>query len=90
MGICQELNSLYWPRMVTIINSGNLQDWVSDNILMQLPTPEDCINNTPLSPPIQAPPSTPIPSSSVVKATVVMVSWAMHRSISFFKPMSGT
>ena len=40
-------------------------------MLMQLPTPLDCISSAPRWPPSQAPASRPMPSSSVVSTTGV-------------------
>ena len=55
IGTCQGLNSAHSPRIVTSIRSGNRPITGSDSILMQLPTPLDCIRRTLRCPPSQAP-----------------------------------
>src|ERR1700730_18158276 len=47
IGTCHGLNSAHSPRIVTSIVSGKRQVFVIDSILMQLPTPLDCINRAP-------------------------------------------
>jgi hypothetical protein len=76
--------------MVTSISSGKRHSWTMPSMLMQLPTPEDCISNAPRWPPSQAPESSATPSSSVVSSTVVISSSAMLRSIRTLWPASGT
>ena len=55
--------------MVMNISSGKRQVRASDSMLMQLPTPLDCISSAQRSPPSQAPAASATPSSSVVSAT---------------------
>ncbi len=76
--------------MVTSVRNGKRKIWVSDSMLMQLPTPLDCINSTPRWPPAQAPASSATPSSSVVRGMPRMVDDASTRSISCEWPASGT
>ena len=59
-------------------------------MLMQLPTPLDCISSTPRWPPAQAPASSATPSSSVVSGTARIEGSASTRLISCECPASGT
>jgi hypothetical protein len=59
-------------------------------MLMQLPTPLDCISKTPRCPPAQAPASSATPSSSVVRGMPRIVDEVSTRLISFAWPASGT
>ncbi|MEY9464310.1 hypothetical protein ABH973_004723 [Bradyrhizobium ottawaense] len=59
-------------------------------MLMQLPTPLDCISKTPRCPPAQAPARSATPSSSVVSGMPRMVDEASTRWISLEWPASGT
>jgi hypothetical protein len=59
-------------------------------MLMQLPTPLDCINSTPFAPPIHEPASMATPSSSLVRETACMDFSAWQRVISLLWPASGT
>ena len=43
IGTCQGLNSAHSPRMVTSISKGKREMVASESMLMQLPTPLDCI-----------------------------------------------
>ena len=90
IGTCQGLNSPYCPRMVTRISSGKRQVRASDSMLMQLPTPLDCISSAARSPPSQAPAASATPSSSVVSDTACMFTSSRQRSISREWPASGT
>ncbi len=76
--------------MVTIMANGVRCVRLSDSMLTQLPTPELCISNTPLAPPIQAPTSMATPSSSVVSVTTCRALSARQRRISRACPASGT
>ena len=67
--------------MVTSIKSGKRETVASDSMLMQLPTPLDCISNTLRSPPSQAPAAIATPSSSVVSTTSRISASAQQRSI---------
>ena len=51
----------------------------SDSMLMQLPTPEDCISSTARCPPSQAPAASAMPSSSVVSTTARMSGIGVRR-----------
>ena len=62
----------------------------SDSMLMQLPTPEDCISSTARWPPSQAPAASAMPSSSVVSTTARMSGSACAASIRCAWPASGT
>jgi hypothetical protein len=75
---------------VISISSGNRQLRASDNMLMQLPSPLDCISSAARSPPSQAPAASATPSSSVVSTTSRMSGSARQRSISRECPASGT
>src|SRR3546814_8043578 len=55
IGFCHGLNSAQSPRIVTSISSGKRVIAWSARVLMQLPTPLDCISRAPRSPPSQAP-----------------------------------
>ena len=66
IGTCHGLNSPHSPRIVTRVKNGIRQLIGSDSMLMQLPTPEDCISSTARCPPSQAPAARAMPSSSVV------------------------
>ena len=46
IGTCHGLNSPHSPRIVTSVRNGMRQFTGSDSMLMQLPTPEDCISST--------------------------------------------
>ena len=46
MGTCHGLNSPHSPRMVTRARSGKRQVAIRESMLMQLPTPLDCIRST--------------------------------------------
>lgn len=59
-------------------------------MLMQLPTPLDCMSNTPRSPPSQAPASSATPSSSLDSGTVVTPFVAAASSMRAARPASGT
>jgi hypothetical protein len=70
IGTCQGLNSSNSPRLVTSTTQGKPQLPSSENILMQLPTPLDCISKAARWPPSEAPATRPTPSSSVVRTNV--------------------
>ena len=76
--------------MVMSISSGNRQVRASDSMLMQLPSPLDCISSAARSPPSQAPAASATPSSSVVSTTSRISGSARQRSISREWPASGT
>ena len=78
IGTCHGLNSPHSPRIVTSVRNGKRKIWVSENMLMQLPTPLDCINSTPRWPPAQAPANSATPSSSVVSGTPRIVDGGQH------------
>jgi hypothetical protein len=59
-------------------------------MLMQLPTPLDCINKTLRAPPRSVPARSATPSSSVVNATECAPGSASERSIRMRWPASGT
>jgi hypothetical protein len=59
-------------------------------MLMQLPTPLDCISSAERCPPSQAPAASATPSSSVESTTSRMSLSALQRSISRAWPASGT
>ena len=82
IGTCQGLNSAHSPRMVTSISSGKRPIAGSDSMLMQLPTPLDCISRTERCPPSQAPAAMAMPSSSVVSTLVVTSRSAENRRMS--------
>ena len=90
IGTCHGLNSAHSPRIVTSMTSGKRQVFVSDSMLMQLPTPLDCISSAPRWPPSQAPASSATPSSSVVSGTARISGSSWHSSISRACPASGT
>ena len=87
---CHGLNSPHSPRMVISISSGKRQAWVSESMLMQLPTPLLCIRRTPRWPPSQPPASSATPSSSVVSGTLRMPGSAAQSVIRRACPASGT
>ncbi|MHC2715237.1 hypothetical protein ACVIWV_004957 [Bradyrhizobium diazoefficiens] len=76
--------------MVTRVRNGKRRIGISDSMLMQLPTPLDCISRTPRWPPVQAPARSATPSSSVVKGMPRIVEDPSTRWISFEWPASGT
>ncbi|MHC2538492.1 hypothetical protein ACVJMY_008061 [Bradyrhizobium diazoefficiens] len=59
-------------------------------MLMQLPTPLDCISSTLRWPPSQAPAAIATPSSSVVSTLVVTSRSAENMRMSWLWPASGT
>jgi hypothetical protein len=59
-------------------------------MLMQLPTPLDCIRSAARWPPSQAPAASATPSSSVVSAMSRISGSALQRAISRAWPASGT
>jgi hypothetical protein len=90
IGTCHGLNSPHSPRIVTSVRNGSRKIWVSENILMQLPTPLDCISSTPRWPPAQAPANSATPSSSVVSGTARIEGAPSTRLINCECPASGT
>ena len=66
IGTCQGLNSPHSPRIVTSVSNGKRQFSIRLSMLMQLPTPLDCISSTERCPPSHAPQLAAMPSSSVV------------------------
>ena len=64
IGTCHGLKSSNSPRIVTRITHGTAQFRSSENVLMQLPTPLDCISSAARSPPSVAPSARPAPSAS--------------------------
>ncbi len=62
----------------------------SDSMLMQLPTPEDCISSAARWPPSQAPAASAMPSSSVVSTIACMAGSASAAVIRWAWPASGT
>ena len=76
--------------MVTMTSRGKRQLLIRDSMLMQLPTPEDCISSTALCPPSQTPADRAIPSSSVLRTVVWTSGSAWSISISRAWPASGT
>src|SRR5438132_6405290 len=89
IGICHGLNSAHSPRMVTSARCGKRQLASSDSMLMQLPTPLDCISSTARSPPSQAPAESATPSPSVVSTVALIAGSACDNSISREWPASG-
>jgi hypothetical protein len=90
IGTCHGLNSPNSPRMVTSTKQGKPQFFSSENMLMQLPTPLDCINSVARWPPSAAPATRPTPSSSVVSTTSVISGSAWQSAIKRLCPASGT
>ena len=90
IGTCQGLNSPHSPRIVMRVRNGNRQVLTSESMLMQLPTPLDCMRRTPLSPPSQAPARIAMPSSSVVSGIAVNAGSAWALRIRSMWPLSGT
>src|SRR5712671_1097512 len=88
MGICHGLNSANSPRIVTSTRQGKLQLRISENMLMQLPTPLLCIRSAARSPPSVAPATNPTPSSSVVRTTSMMSESSLQRWIRRLWPAS--
>jgi len=62
----------------------------SENMLMQLPTPLDCMSSAARWPPSAAPATRPTPSSSVVSTTSTICGSPWHSVMSWLCPASGT
>ncbi len=90
MANCHGLPSPKSPRMLTSVRNGKRPPLISDSMLMQLPTPLDCISSTARAPPRSAPAISATPSSSVVRAMERTSGSASDRSIRIACPASGT
>src|SRR5581483_10766102 len=76
--------------MVTSASKGMLQTRGNESMLMQLPTPLDCISSAARLPPRNAPAANATPSSSVVNVTARISASCWHNSIKRLRPPSGT
>ena len=72
------------------MTQGMAQFFRIENVLMQLPTPLDCISRAARSPPNAAPSTSPGPSASEVNTTSVISLSCWQRSIRRACPVSGT
>src|SRR5262249_55175047 len=90
MGNCQGFPSPKSPRMLTSVRNGKRPPLIRESMLMQLPTPLDCISSTARAPPRSAPAISATPSSSVVSGIECTSGSPSERSMRMLWPASGT
>ena len=90
ISICNKYYLQHFPRVMTSIKTGVLVRVGRDSILMQFPTPEDCISRTACIPPSQALTQVTTPFCLDVKTFIFNYLPKVWKSINLVKPESGT